>query len=216
MGEEIAAVEKKPNIIRRLYDWILHWAETPYGIWALFLLAFAESSFFPVPPDVLLIALAISIPTRSFRYALIATVGSLIGGVAGYGIGWGLWHWAEPIFIPALFSRLNFDRVVALYEQWNFWVVFTAAFTPIPYKVITITAGVCKISFPMFVIASVVGRAARFFLVAALIRIFGKRIREFIEKYFNLLSIVFTMLLIGGFLLIRYWDSIVQTVKSLF
>jgi len=220
MNEETAAsattITKKPNIIRRLYDWVLHWAETPYGAPALFVLAFAESSFFPIPPDVLLIALAISIPAKSMRYALVATVGSLLGGVAGYGIGWQAWEWARPIFIPALFSQAIFDRTVALYDKWDFWIVFTAAFTPIPYKVITITAGVCKINFAMFLIASTIGRAARFFLVAGLIRIFGKKIRKLIEKYFNLVTILFVILLIGGFVLIRYWDAIVAAIKSVF
>lgn len=218
MADEVAAetIAKKPHVIRRLYDWVLHWAETPYGAWALFVLAFAESSFFPVPPDVLLIALAFSIPARSFRYALICAAGSLVGGLVGYGIGAGLWAALHGLFIPHLFSQAAFDYVVSLYEQYDFWVVFTAAFTPIPYKVITISAGVCRISLPMFFIASAVGRAARFFLVAALIRIFGRAIRDFIERYFNTMTVVFTILLVGGFALIRYWSSIVAFLKSLF
>jgi len=218
LADEVAVetTTKRPNIIRRLYDWVLHWAETPYGPWALFLLAFAESSFFPIPPDVLLIALAISIPAKSFRYALICCAGSLLGGLAGYGIGAGLWAAVHDLFIPYLFGQDTFDRAVRLYEQYDFWVVFAAAFTPIPYKVITITAGVCRINLPMFMIASVVGRAARFFLVAGLIRIFGKPIRNFVEKYFNLVTVLFTILLIGGFAVIRYWSAIVAFLKSLF
>lgn len=221
-------IGRKRNVVRRLYDWVLHWAETPYGPAALFLLAFAESSFFPIPPDVLLIALAISIPTRSMRYALIATVGSLLGGVAGYGIGWGLWEsLGQPAAAAALeanppitgggllfkyipgFTVEVFLKVQDKYNQHAMATVFTAAFTPIPYKIITIAAGVCKINFWLFLFASTVGRAARFFLVAALIRIYGKPVRHFIEKYFNLLTILFAILLIGGFAVIRYWETIV-------
>jgi len=218
LGEEFTADNpaKKPHLIRRLYDWVLHWAETPYGVWALFLLAFAESSFFPIPPDVLLIALAMSVPARSFRYAAICCAGSLIGGLAGYGIGALGWAALEGVFIPHLFSQDVFDHVVALYDKYDFWIVFIAAFTPIPYKVITISAGVCGINLTMFVIASLIGRAARFFLVATIIRIFGKPIRSFIEKYFNLCTIAFTLLLAGGFAVIRYWNAIMSFFRSLF
>jgi len=214
--EEPAIAPKRPHVVRRLYDWVLHWAETPYGAWALFLLAFAESSFFPVPPDVLLIALAIAIPAKSFRYAAICTAGSLVGGLAGYGIGAGLWAAVHGLFIPHLFSQATFNHVVELYRQYDFWVVFTAAFTPIPYKVITISAGVCHINLPMFLIASSVGRAARFFLVAGLLRIFGTCIRNFVDRYFNLVTLAFTVLLIGGFVIARYWTAIVQFLKSVF
>ena len=213
-GEEAVAV-KRPHIVRRLYNWVLHWAETPYGAWALFLLAFAESSFFPIPPDVLLIALALSIPTRSFRYAAICTGGSVVGGLTGYAIGAGLWALVQGMFIPYLFSQETFNHAVSLYEQYDFWVVFIAAFTPIPYKVITISAGVCRINLPMFILASSVGRAARFFLVAGVIRIFGRPIRNFVEKYFDLATIAFTVLLIAGFVGIRYWEAITAFFRSL-
>lgn len=202
------AARRRPHVIRRLYDWVLHWAETPYGVWALFLLAFAESSFFPIPPDVLLIALALSIPAKAFRYALICTFGSVLGGLFGYAIGFGVWEVSRGLFIPHIFSQATFDNVVAKYERYDFWIVFIAAFTPIPYKVITITAGVCKINLGMFIIASAVGRAARFFLVAWMIHHFGPPIRRFIDEYFNLVTVVFTAALIGGFVVIKYWDAI--------
>jgi len=228
-----AAAAKRPHVLRRLYNWVLHWAETPYGAWALFLLAFAESSFFPIPPDVLLIALAIAVPLRSFRYAAIAALGSVLGGVAGYGIGWGFWSaLGAPSdafsleqgitggaflfrYIPG-FTPEVFAKVRAAYEAHAGLTVFTAAFTPIPYKVITIAAGVCKINFVMFLVGSTVGRTMRFFLVATLIRIFGRSIREFIDKYFNILTVLFTILLIGGFAVIRYWEAVAAWVKSLF
>lgn len=197
---------ERPNLVRRMYDWVLHWADTPYGVIALFILAFAESSFFPIPPDVLLIALAISKPQKAFFYALVCSVASLTGGALGYGIGWGVWEAVQGFFysyIPG-FTPERFAEVGSLYEKYNFWVVFTAGFTPIPYKIITISAGVFKINFIVFLIASVIGRSARFFLVSALIYYFGERIKGFIDKYFNLLSLAFVLLLILGFLVVKY------------
>jgi len=191
-------------MLRKLYDWVLHWAETPYGSWALFIFAFAESSFFPVPPDVLLIALAISIPARALRYALICSAGSVLGGMAGYIIGFE--------FMDLLgFRILNFyglmdkyETISHLYERYNAWAVGIAGFTPIPYKVFTISAGAFKINFPIFLAASIVSRFARFFLVGWLIYKFGAEIRSFIDRYFNILCIVFMILLIGGFIVIKW------------
>jgi len=193
------------RIIRRLYHWVLHWAETPYGEPALLLLAFAEASFFPIPPDVLLLALCISVPARSFRFAATASLGSVLGGMAGYGIGFGLWGIVADMFfryIPG-FSENLFSQVQQSFAANGFWVVFTAGFTPIPYKVITIGAGVFRIDFWIFLVASLVSRSMRFFLVAALIYRYGPSIKNFIEKYFNLLTLIFTLLLIGGFLLLN-------------
>lgn len=206
-------MENKKNIIRRLYDWVLYWAETPYGVPALFILAFAESSFFPIPPDVLLIALAISIPTKSFKYAFICSLGSVLGGGSGYFIGYKLWYtnsgdfsgFANLFFtyIPG-FTKELFETVKNMYNENAFWVVFSAGFTPIPYKVITITAGVSKINLFMFFVASIVGRSLRFFLVSTLIWKFGAPIKIWIDKYFNLLVILFTILLITGFFVLKY------------
>ncbi len=192
-------------MLKRSYDWVMHWARTPYGAPALFILAFAESSFFPVPPDVLLIALALSIPSRAFYFSAICSVGSVIGGMAGYGIGWGLWEVVQNFFfnyIPG-FSYHTFEIIGDKYDLYNFWVVFTAGFTPIPYKVITISAGVFKINFPVFVIASAVSRSARFFIVGWLIFKFGAPVKKFIDKYFNIISIVFAALLISGFIVVK-------------
>ncbi len=199
------SITRKPQKwIRALYDWVLHWAETPYGTPALGTLAFAESSFFPIPPDVLLIALALGKPRRSFWYALIAAICSIVGGVAGYAIGAGLWGLVQEFFFSYVFSEQVFRKVSDIYNTWAFWAVFTAGFTPIPYKVFTIAAGVCSINLPMFILASAISRSARFFLVAALIFFFGPPIKKFIDKYFNILVIVFTVLLIGGFVFIKY------------
>lgn len=191
--------------LRRLYHWVLHWADTPYGLPALFLLAFAESSFFPIPPDVLLLALCISIPTRAFRFALVASAGSVLGGIAGYGIGIGLWELLDDFFflyVPG-FNEAAFARVQDLFDTYNFWAVFTAGFTPIPYKVITIGAGVFHINFMVFVVASAVSRSLRFFMVAWLIHRYGPAMRAFIERYFNILTVIFMVLLVGGFIVVK-------------
>lgn len=198
---------EKKNIVRRMYDWVLHWADTRWGLLALFILAFAESSFFPIPPDVLLIACCLGLPLhskRAFKFAFICTAGSILGAIAGYGIGHYAWDVANSWFIPAVFSQASFDSAEQLYDQYNFWIVFTAGFTPIPYKLITITAGVFNINFIMFLIASIIARGARFFLIAWLIERFGPSIKSFIDKYFNLLAISFTVLLVGGFVAVKY------------
>jgi membrane protein YqaA with SNARE-associated domain len=194
--------------IRSLYDWILSWAESPYGAAALFVLAFAESSFFPIPPDVLLIALCVGHRMKSLRFAAICALGSLLGGAAGYAIGWGAWASVGDFFFTYVpgFSNEAFDKVGGLYKDWDFWIVFIAAFTPLPYKVITIAAGVFQINFPMFMLASLVGRSARFFLVAGLLYRFGEPIKDFIDKRFNVLTIVFTILLVGGFILLKVFS----------
>lgn len=204
---------EKPNYIRRMYDWVLHWANTKYALPALFILAFAESSFFPIPPDVLLIAMAVSVPAKAFRYAFVCTVGSVIGGMFGYLIGYELWYSSSGDFsgfanlffnyIPG-FTEDLFYKVSKMYEDNAFLAVFTAGFTPVPYKVFTITGGVCKINFFTFIVASIISRALRFYLVSAIIFKFGAPIKSWLEKYFNLVAVAFTVLLIGGFVVIKY------------
>ena len=191
--------------IRKLYDWVLSWADTRYGVAALALLSFAESSFFPIPPDVLLIALCLGNRHKWFYFALVCSVASVLGGLAGYGIGWGLWQSVDSYFFAYVpgFTPETFEAVKGFYEEWNFWIVFIAAFTPIPYKVITVTAGVMGINIPMFILASVIGRSARFFLVAYLLRRFGDPMKDFIDRRFNLLTVVFTIMLLAGFAALR-------------
>ncbi len=192
------------KFIRRIYDWVLRWADSKWGSLALFILAFIEASFFPVPPDVLLIALCLGRPKKSLRYASICLAGSVAGAAAAYGLGYWAWDLINHWFIPGLFSQEAFDSVRELYEKWNFWAVFTAAFTPIPFKIFTLAGGVFSINFPMFLIACMIGRGARFFLLGFLILKFGPPIKSFIDKYFNWIVLAFTVVLIGGFLLIRY------------
>jgi membrane protein YqaA with SNARE-associated domain len=191
-------------MLRRLYDWVLHWAVTPYGTWALFVLALAESSFFPIPPDVLLIAMCVARPDKSFRYALACSLGSIVGGCLGYLIGWQ--------FMVSVGSRIvdfyglsgKVAYIETLYNTYDAWAVGIAGFTPIPYKVFTIAAGMFKINFTVFVLASMASRSARFFLVGGLIYRFGPHIQRFIDSYFNVLAVAFTVLLVGSFVLIKY------------
>jgi len=191
------------KILKRLFDWVMHWADTPYGTWALFLLAFSESSFFPVPPDLLLIALCISKPQRSLFYALITSLASVFGGVLGYAIGhYGFETIGRPII--ELYGAVDsYDRVGALFNKYDAWAIGIAGFTPIPYKVFTIAAGAFKINFWVFISASIVSRSARFFLVGGLIRLFGPKIKEYIDRYFNLFTVIFVLLLVLGLLVVK-------------
>ncbi len=194
------------NLLRRLYEWVLHWAETPYGPLALFFLAAAESSFFPIPPDPLLIALCLGAIKKSWRFALIASLASVIGGAIGYLIGFGIWAAVDSFFfryVPG-FTESVFNRVMANFHEYGFWYVFAAGFTPIPYKVFTIASGVFKLNFFLFFLASAMSRSLRFFAVAALFRKFGPGIKIIIDKYFNLLALVFFILLFGGFLVVKF------------
>ena len=197
---------------RRLYDWVIHWAQTPYGTPALFALAFAESSFFPVPPDVLLAPLVLGDRRKWFRFALACSVASVLGGMLGYAIGLTVWGQIDQTVygwhIPGINAE-NFAKATAWYDEYNFWIVFAAGFTPLPYKVITISAGVFFKDggwgpFAIFLVASTVSRSARFFLVAGLMGRLGPRIVPILDKYFNLACALFMVLLVGGFLVIKY------------
>jgi membrane protein YqaA with SNARE-associated domain len=192
-------------MLKKLYNWTLHWAKTPHALFALFIIAFAESSFFPVPPDLLLIAIVLSFNKSWFKAATVCLIGSVLGGMFGYFIGLKVWQIVSPFFFKYVFSQALFLKVKTLYNQYDFWAVFIAGFTPIPYKVFTIAGGVCQINFNIFIIASILSRGARFFLVAILLRIFGEKVKTFIDKYFNLLSIIFVILLLGGFWVIKHF-----------
>jgi len=189
--------------LRRLYHWVLHWADTPYGLPALCVLAFAESSVFPLPPDPLLIALAIGRPKKAFRFAFYCTIFSVLGGMLGYAIGL---FFIDTIGMPILefYGAVGkYETIKSLYGQYNAWAVSVAGFTPLPYKVFTIAAGAFRINFPVFVLASFVSRGLRFMILSALVWKFGAVIKEYLEKYFEVLTITFTILLVGGFLLVK-------------
>jgi membrane protein YqaA with SNARE-associated domain len=200
---EVTTENKKENILHKMYHWVLGWAKHPLAELFLFILAFAESSFFPIPPDVLLIALALSIPTRAFRYALVCTAGSVIGGAFGYTIGVFLMDSVGTPIVNFYHFQEQFARLGDLYHEYGFWIVFTAGFTPIPYKVFTISSGAFGLDLPLFMLASLIGRAGRFFLVATLVWKFGATIRDFIDKQLGWVSLVFAVLLIGSFVLIK-------------
>lgn len=187
------------KLLKSLYNWVLHWAHTPYGTPALFGISFAESSFFPVPPDVLQIALSISRPKRSFFYAAISSVASVLGGMTGYAIGVHLMVWIGWPILNFYGLQQEYEQVKILFQKYDAWAIAVAGFTPIPYKLFTIASGAFSIHFGVFVIASLLSRSARFFLVGTLIYFFGESIKEFIDKYFNWLTILFFALLILGF-----------------
>lgn len=203
------------NPVRRLYDWVISWADSPHGPAALGALSFAESSFFPIPPDTLLIPLVLGAPRNAWRLATLCTAMSVAGGLAGYAIGRFLWLnpdggfsslalWCFGHLSWCGLSEAGFLRVQEMYEQWNFWIVFVAAFTPIPYKLITITAGAFGVNPLVFTVASVIGRGARFFLVAGLLRAWGAPVRGWIDRNFNTAAIGATALLIGGFAAVKW------------
>lgn len=192
------------SYIKKLYNWVLSWANKKYSTHALFVLAFTESSFFPVPPDVLQIALSISKPKKSFFYALISTIGSVIGGIFGYFIGLFLFETIGKAIIEFFHYQEYFQIVGNYYTTYAFLAILAAAFTPIPYKVFTIAAGVWDVGLGTLVIASILGRGGRFFLVAILIYLFGEKVKELIDKYFNILTILVFLLILSGFLILKY------------
>lgn len=188
--------------LRKLYDWVLSWAHHRHAPLALFLLAFAESSFFPVPPDVLLIALALGIPLRAFRFAIITTVGSVLGGLAGYAIGHGFMNSVGQWVLDVYHLHAQFEKIRLWYLEYDVWAVAVAGFTPIPYKIFTIAAGAFDMDIWRFALASLISRGARFFLLAWLIHHYGAGIKNFIDRYFNWLTLLFLVLLVGFFALL--------------
>jgi membrane protein YqaA with SNARE-associated domain len=171
----------------------------------LALLALIESSVFPIPPDPLLIALCLGAAGRALHLAAVATGASVLGGMLGYGIGAVVWSSVSGFFfeyVPGVTPEA-FATVQVLYDRWDFWAVFVAGLTPIPYKVFTISAGAFAINFPVFVLASTLSRGLRFFLIAGLIHRYGEPIHSFIDRYFNLLTWIFGLLLVLGFLLVE-------------
>lgn len=191
------------NPIRKLYFWTLHWAATPYAVPALFLLSFAESSFFPIPPDVLLIGMCFATPRKWLKLALWCSVASVLGGALGYLIGWQLWELVGQGIVKFYHGEVVMEKIRVWYDQYGFAGVLIAAITPIPYKVFTIASGVFGFNFPQFMLASLIGRSFRFFLVAGLIGYFGETIRPFIEERLEWVLIGVTAAGVAGFVLLR-------------
>ena len=191
-------------MMRSLYNWTLHWSKTKKSNYALFFIAFAESSFFPIPPDVLLIPMVVAEPKNWWKKALICTSGSVFGASLGYAIGKIFYNTVGIAIVN--FYNLH-SAVVAVGEKYAnnaFLSIFVAAFTPIPYKALTIVAGIFSISLHALFFASILGRGGRFFIVAAALKFFGKKIQNTVEKYFNILSMLLLVLLIAGFFALKY------------
>ena len=190
-------------MLRSLYDWTLNLAAHRHAGIALFIIAFIESSIFPIPPDVLLIPMIVAAPTRAWRFALICLVGSVLGGIAGYGIGYFLFESIGQPVLQLYGYSAKFDAFRDYYNEWGAWAVFIAGVTPFPYKVITILSGVTALDPSVFMVASVLARGLRFFVIAALIWKFGPTIRDFIEKRLGLVFTIFIVVLVGGFAAIK-------------
>lgn len=189
--------------IRALYDWVLSFAESPYGPAALFVLAFCESSFFPIPPDPLLIALCLGAVRRSLGFAALCTVASVLGGAFGYWIGMSAFEVIGRPIIDFYGKADAYEALAVEFRNNGNMAVFIAALTPVPYKLVTITAGALSMDVPAFLGASVIGRGARFFLLAVLIRWKGEAIADFIHRRFELLTVTFGVLVVFGFVAFR-------------
>ena len=192
------------GFLRSIYDWTLHLAQTPYALVALAVVAFIESSFFPIPPDVMLIPMILAARNKAFLIAGVCTIASVLGGGFGYWIGSALFDTLGQPILEFYGKTDKFDEFSARFNEYGPWAVLFAGVTPFPYKVITITSGATGLDFWVFMMSSVVARALRFFIVAALLWKFGPPIRAFIEERFGLVATVGIVLLFGGFLAVRY------------
>lgn len=198
--------QPRKNWLRRSYDWTMHWSETRFALPALMGISFAESSFFPIPPDVLLMAMCFSKPKKWWQYALWCSLASVLGGILGWGIGYYFWDLVKDFFfnhIPG-FKEAAFNKIGLWLDQNGFWLIVAKGFTPVPYKIVTIAAGAFKFDLLQLIGASIICRSGRFFIVAGLIRYFGVRIRPFLEKYLDLVLIGMLVLIVLGFVALRY------------
>ena len=196
--------EKNMTLIRKIYDKTLQLSEGKSALFALFAVAFTESSFFPIPPDIMLIPMILATPNKAYKIALVATIASVLGGFFGYAIGVFFFDLiAEPLlsFYGYLHKFQSFENY---YHQFGAWIVFGAGLTPFPYKIITIASGVVHLDLFVFTVASILARGGRFFVVAWLLKKYGAPMKIFIEKNLGWLSIVFLILLIGGFALLKF------------
>lgn len=191
-------------MMRRLYDWMMRKAASDHAPGALFWVSFIESSFFPIPPDVMLVPMCIARRLKSWSYAFTATVGSVIGGAFGYAIGFFFFEGLGRPILDFYGKADSFGEFAQWFNDWGVWILLIKGMTPFPYKVLTITAGVTHMPLVPFMLASIAARAMRFYLVAGLLYFFGEPIRDFIERRLSLVTTVFVILLVGGFIAIRY------------
>jgi membrane protein YqaA with SNARE-associated domain len=191
-------------MIRALYDWTMRLGASRHALWALAAVSFIESSVFPIPPDVLLIPMVLAAPHRAFRIAALCTLASVLGGLFGYWIGFAVFEQVGRPVLEFYGKDAYFAGFAERYNAWGAWAVLTAGVTPFPYKVITILSGATGLNIWVFMVASVIARGLRFFVVAWLLWRFGAPIRDFIERRLGILFTLFVVLLIGGFVAIRY------------
>ena len=191
-------------MIRPLYNWTMSLAASKHAMWALAAVSFIESSFFPIPPDVLMIPMIIAAPTKAWRIAAVCTIASVLGAMLGYFIGFGLFETIGQPILDFYGKADDFAAFSVRYNEMGIWAVLFAGVTPFPFKVITIASGVTAMPVIPFILSAIVARALRFFLIATLLYYFGAPIRDFIEKYLGLVFTVFCVLLIGGFFLVKY------------
>ncbi|MFQ5581539.1 MAG: YqaA family protein [Mariprofundaceae bacterium] len=204
-SQTVVETRSSRSLLRRCYDWTLSWADHPQAQVALFLIAVIEASVFPIPPDVLLIALALGRPDIGLRLAGLATSGSVLGAALGYGIGMMLFSSVAEPLLRFYGAMAEFEHVQALFAEYGLWVVLIAGFSPIPFKVITIAAGAFGLPFAGFILASLVSRGARFYLEGSLLRWGGDRLRSFVDRHFELMTILVVLLIAGGFLTLWLW-----------
>jgi membrane protein YqaA with SNARE-associated domain len=191
-------------MLRRLYDWTLSLAHSPYALWALAFVAFIESSVFPIPPDLLMIPMIIAAPRRAFLIAGVATVASVLGGMLGYAIGMFAFESVGQPILESLGKAHSMEEFNTRFNDLGFWAVLIAGLTPFPYKVITIMSGWTAMPIGTFIVTSIIARALRFFIIATLLWKFGEPIKDFIEKRLGLMFTLFCVVLVGGFFLVRY------------
>jgi membrane protein YqaA with SNARE-associated domain len=191
-------------LLRQLYDWTLRLAGHRYALAGLGTVSFLESSIFPIPPDAMLVPMVLARPERAWRIALVCTVTSVLGGFAGYALGYFLYETLGRLIVETYGYQAAFDRFQREFDEWGTWVILVKGLTPIPYKLVTIASGVAKFDFTAFTLASIATRGGRFFLVAALLRFFGEPIRHFIERYMTWVATAFVVALVGGFVALGY------------
>jgi membrane protein YqaA with SNARE-associated domain len=191
-------------MLQSLYERTLRLAAGPNALWALVAVSFVESSFFPIPPDILLIPMILARPRQAWRMAVLCTLASVVGGLLGYAIGYFLFDAIGRPILEFYHAMDRYDALRAAFQQWGVWIIILKGMTPIPYKLITIASGVAQFPLGLFVAASIVSRSLRFFLIAALLWWFGDSVRDFIERRLMLVTSLFAVALVGGFVALRY------------
>ena len=192
------------NIFRKLYNWTLDQSSKKYASWFLAFISFIESSFFPIPPDIILIPMIIAKRTKAFFYAFVCTISSVFGGLFGYLIGYALFSSIGITLVNFYGMTEYIESLKEYYNNYGIWFVLIAGFTPLPFKIITIASGLFQLNLIIFILCSLIARGCRFYLIASLLYVFGEVIKKFIDKYFNFLTVLFFILLIGGVLVLNY------------